>query len=364
MTATFDYYKLAHPEQGVSSGFVYKTVPHITLKSSAHNESPEQETLYDQPEIEKRKVRISGPFTVEALPAPVGTLTVKPLDDEENPAPFFHENAAKKQSDWMQELKASGILGRKGEKIKFSRIELLENTKFLHADAETEETQNGSPARKRAVICFAGETRPLDTRMVNQALYEAQHIIPQPSYLIFAAFQFDPAAAKVIDETHWPGVVLLKVQMNPDLMTGDLKKKVSTSQSFWLVGQPDVELICIEKSADESKYKVKVKGFDHYDIKQGIVNSGNADRIAMWMLDTDYDGMCVDPKQVFFPMEGSNEGWSKLAKTLKAEINQDLIEKYRGTESLPFIVKDNTLIAVKIVDDRGIESMKVIAISC
>jgi adenine-specific DNA-methyltransferase len=358
MTATFDYYKLAHPEQGVSSGFVYKTVPHITLKSIANNEPPEQETLYDQPEIEKRKVRISGPFTVEALPAPV----VKPLDDEESPAPFFHENAAKKQSDWMQELKASGILGRKGEKIKFVRIETLENTKFLHADAETDETKDHT-ARKRAVICFAGETRPLDTRIVNQALYEAQHIIPQPSYLIFAAFQFDPSAAKVIDETNWPGVVLLKVQMNPDLMTTDLKRKVSTSQSFWLVGQPDVELIRIEKGADKGKYKVKVKGFDYYDIKQGIVNSGNADRIAMWMLDTDYDGMCVDPKQVFFPMEGSNEGWGKLAKTLKAEINQDLIEKYRGTESLPFIVKDNTLIAVKIVDDRGIESLKVIVIT-
>jgi adenine-specific DNA-methyltransferase len=54
MTAVFDYYKLAHPEQGVSSGFVYKTVPHITLKSIANNEPPEQETLYDQPEVEKR----------------------------------------------------------------------------------------------------------------------------------------------------------------------------------------------------------------------------------------------------------------------------------------------------------------------
>jgi adenine-specific DNA-methyltransferase len=80
------------------------------------------------------------------------------------------------------------------------------------------------------------------------------------------------------------------------------------------------------------------------------------------MLDTDYDGMCVEPKQVFFPMEGTNEGWGKLAKTLKAEIDQDLIEKYRGTESLPFEVKNNTLIAVKIVDDRGIESMKVISV--
>jgi adenine-specific DNA-methyltransferase len=385
MTATFDFYKIKDEEETTnntnkdsfvnirtisertegtlrgkilncpSNGFIYKTVPHITLKSIANNETPEKETLYDQPEIEKRKVRITGPFTVEALPAPV----VIPLDDLDNPAPYFHENTAQKQFDWMQELKASGILGRKGEKIKFSRIEPIENKKFLHADAETEEDKG---ERKRAVINFAGETQPLDTRMVNQALYEAQHLIPQPSYVIFAAFQFDPAAAGVIDETDWKGVALLKVQMNPDLMTGDLKKKISTSQSFWLIGQPDVDLICIDKGKDKSKYKVKVKGFDYYDIKKAAVNSGNADQIAMWMLDTDYDGMCVEPKQVFFPMEGSNDGWGKLAKTLKAEIDQDLIEKYRGTESLPFEVKDNTLIAVKIVDDRGIESLKVLAV--
>ena len=353
MTATFDYYKLAHPEQGVGSGFVYKTVPHITLKSIANNEPAEQEILYDQPEIEKRKIRITGPFTVEALPAP----TVKPLEDDDSPAPFFYENEATKQYNWMQELKATGILGRQGEKIKFVRIEPLIETKFLHANAETDEKE-----RKRAVICFAGETRPLDTRMVNQAINEVEQIRPTPAYLIFAAFQFDPAASKVIDDIKYPGLTLLKIQMNPDLMTGDLKKKQSTNQSFWLVGQPDVELIQITKGEDKGKYKVKVKGFDYYDIKKGIVDSGGSDKIALWMLDTDYDGMCVEPKQVFFPMEGTNEGWSKLAKTLKAEIDQDLIEKYRGTESLPFEVKDNTLIAVKIVDDRGIESLKVITV--
>jgi adenine-specific DNA-methyltransferase len=198
--------------------------------------------------------------------------------------------------------------------------------------------------------------------MVTQALNEAETIRPKPFYIIFAAFQFDPAAAKVIDDTNWPGVTLLKAQMNTDLMTGDLKKKVSTSQSFWLVGQPDVELIKIEKGEDKGKYKVKVKGFDYYDIKEGIVNSGGIDKIAMWMLDTDYDNMSVDPKQVFFPMEGSNEGWGKLAKILKAEINQNLIEKYRGTESIPFTIKDNTQIAVKIVDDRGIESLKIVKV--
>jgi adenine-specific DNA-methyltransferase len=350
MTAAFDYYRLAHPEQGVSSGFVYKTVPHITLKSIANNEPPEQETLYDQPEIEKKKTRISGPFTVEALPAPV----VRPLEDaEDGPAPFFHENAAKKQGDWMQELQATGILGRGGEKIQFSRVEALEGTQFLHGSAETKEKEP-----RYAVICFAGETSPLDTRMVNQAMNEAEKIRPKPAYIIFAAFQFDPAAANLIEDTKWPGVTLLKVQMNTDLMTADLKKKSSASQSFWLVGQPDVDLITIEKGT----YKVKVQGFDYYDVKTGKVISGGTDKIAMWLLDTDYDGMCIEPKQVFFPMEGKNEGWDKLAKVLKAEIDPDLIEKYRGVESLPFTVKENTLIAVKIVDDRGIESLKIISV--
>jgi adenine-specific DNA-methyltransferase len=354
MTATFDYYKLAHPANGVSSGFVYTTVPHVTLKSIANNEPAEQETLYDQPEKEKRKTRISGPFTVEALPAPV---VVKSLDDASNPAPFFYENYAKKQSDWMQELLATGILGRQGEKIHFSRVEPLEGTKFLHAEAETKEKES-----RRAVICFAGETSPLDIRMVNQALTETEHIRPKPAYIIFAAFQFDPSAAKLINDTKWPEVTLLEAQMNPDLMTKDLKKKSSGSQSLWLVGQPDVELINIEKGEHKGKYKIKVKGFDYYDIQKKEVISGSSNKIALWMLDTDYDGMCVEPKQVFFPMEGKDEGWAKLAKTLKAEIDQDLIEKYRGTESLPFEVKDNTTIAVKIVDDRGIESLKVIPI--
>jgi adenine-specific DNA-methyltransferase len=68
-----------------ANGFIYKTVPHITLKSIANNEPPETETLYDQPEIEKRITRISGPFTVEALPAPVGLPDVKPIGEKESP---------------------------------------------------------------------------------------------------------------------------------------------------------------------------------------------------------------------------------------------------------------------------------------
>lgn len=347
MTATFDYYKLAHEEQGVGSGFLYKTVPHITLKSIANNEPPAQEILYDQPEIDKTKVRVTGPFTVEALPAPV----VKPLDDVlQN-----DDDISAKQTDWRDQLLATGILGRGGARLEFSRVEPLSGTRYLQAEAETKED-----TPRRAVICFAGETKPLDSRMVALALDEAENLRPAPKLIVFAAFQFDPEAAKDIDSTNWPGVTLLKAQMNTDLMTEDLKKKRSSDQSFWLVGQPDVELIHDKRTKD--KYKVKVNGFDYYDVKKGTVESGSTSRIAMWMLDMDYDGMCIEPDMVFFPMGGKKDGWNKLAKTLKTEINMDLIDKYAGNESLWFTAQPNTAIAVKIIDDRGIESLKVIRI--
>ena len=66
------------------------------------------------------------------------------------------------------------------------------------------------------------------------------------------------------------------------------------------------------------------------------------------------------PRQVFFPLSGEKDGWARLAKNLRAEIDEELIEAYRGTESLPFAAGGYNRIAVKIVDDRGIESLKVV----
>ena len=347
ITAAYDYYKLTHEEQGVGSGFIYKTAPHVTIGSIVNDEPPATETLYDQPEIDKSKVRITGPFTVEALPAPV----VKPLDEIAD----WDENSSAKQADWREQLRSTGILGRNGVKLEFSRVEPLSGTRFLQAEAETKEN-----APRRAVICFGGETKPLDSRMVEMALDEAETLRPAPKLLVFAAFQFDPEAARHIEETNWPDMALLKVQMNTDLMTDDLKKKRSSDQSFWLVGQPDVELIPDKRS--KTLYKVRVNGFDYYNVKTGRVESGGASKIAMWMLDTSYDGMCIEPDQVFFPMGGKKDGWNKLAKTLRAEINPDLIDKYAGNESLWFHAQPNSQIAVKIIDDRGIESLKVIRI--
>ncbi len=77
-------------------------------------------------------------------------------------------------------------------------------------------------------------------------------------------------------------------------------------------------------------------------------------------LDTDYDGMSLFPHQVFFPMAGEKEGWAKLAKNLRAQLDEELIEAYRGKVSLPFPAGEHRRAAVKVVDDRGIESIKLI----
>ena len=376
MTASYDYYQLAHPAEGVGSGFEYKKVPHITLKSIANNEPPATETLYDQPIKDTKKTRITGPFTVEAVPAP----TVQPLDAITTPEPATPEPATAdetivrsgetlRQSEWRDELLKSGIRGKGGQHISFSRIETLP-CRYLHADAETKPDDSGADGVKdvntastsrRAVISFGPEHAPLEQRQVENAVQEAQTLVPKPELVVFMAFQFDPEAAKDIDETDWPGVKMLKVQMNADLQTDDLKKKRASNESFWLIGQPDVSLRRIRRGENTDRWQVEVHGYDYFNTKSGHVESGNTEKIAVWMLDTDYDGRSLYPSQVFFPMAGDKEGWTKLARNLKSEIDEEMIEAYRGILSLPFDLGENQRIAVKIVDDRGIESLRVLA---
>jgi adenine-specific DNA-methyltransferase len=376
MTSLFDYYELAHPEEGVGSGFRYKTVPHITLKSIANN--PEikegmsrekidaaiakhapQETLYDQPHVDRNKARVTGPFTVEAVPAP----TVTPLTDIEMEQTADDSVARTgptlRQEEWRDELLKTGIRGKGGQMIHFSRVEPLGGTRYLHADAETDGDQP-----ERVVVSFGSVDAPLEQRQVELAFGEAHSLMPRPSIIVFAAFQFDPEAAKDIDALtkEKTGMTFLKAQMNTDLLTEDLKKKRANNQSFWLIGQPDVEVREVKNGDEVGKCQVEVHGFDYYNTRTGNIESGDTSKIAMWMLDTDYDGRSLYPRQVFFPLADSKGGWSRLAKNLKAQIDEELVEAYRGTVSLPFEPGEHRRLAVKIVDDRGIESLKVVEV--
>ena len=353
MTSIFDYYELSYQENGVSGGFEYEKTEHITLGSIANEEPPTEEILYDRPIVNRTKKRVTGPFTVEAVPS---QRVVNLEEVEENSSTRDLDNTIARSgetvrlSDWIDELSKTGIREKGGRALKFSRISPLQGTKWLQAEGETLEG-------RKAFISFGPEYAPLEERQVELAIEEAKQLSPKP-LIIFASFQFDPEAAKNIDELKWPGVTAIKCQMNTDLLIDDLKKKKANEESsFWLIARPDIEL---QKRGE--KYVVTVNGFDYYDTQTGEIKSGSPSNIAMWELDTDYNGRSLYPKQVFFPLEGENGGWNKLTKALRAYIDEDLISNYAGNKSLPFKVGKNKQIAVKIIDDRGIESLRVLKV--
>lgn len=345
MTGVFDYYSLAHENEGLKSGFKYKTASHTMLSDIAYDRNPKQEILYDQPLIDKTLTRISGPFTVESVPSPV-VNSIDALSDENQ-----NQNKITIQQEWRDELLRTGIRGKGTQRIEFSRIQTHPASKWIHAIGETKEKKP-----KHVAIAFGPEHAPLEQRQVERVFEESSSLQPKPEIIIFVAMQFDPEAAKDIDKKDYSGVMLLKVEMNKDLQTQDLKKKQSTNESFWLMGSPDIEC----KKQKDGKYIVIVNGFDYYNTKTDEVESGGASKIAMWSLDTNYDGRSVYPQQVFFPMDGKSGGWNKLSKTLQAYIDEDLITKYFGIESIPFELGSNKRIAIRIIDDRGIESLKII----
>ena len=126
-------------------------------------------------------------------------------------------------------------------------------------------------------------------------------------------------------------MTFLTAQMNADLLTEDLKKKRANNQSFWLVGRPDVDLRQDCKGRRQRQVpKSRSMASTTTTREPATIESGDTSKIAMWLLDTDYDGRSLYPRQVFFPLADEDGGWAKLAKNLKAEIDPDLIEAYRG----------------------------------
>ena len=472
MTASFDYYALKYPHEGLRGGFVYKTVPHVTLKSIANNpdidslyeryhpaieealqdlntalqaadfrlppftvtaggrkgqrldfrygatllewEVPfalprdwvaparpttddstatppdlesdpiasalarfhaarqtmqrqmdaaiaahaEPEVLYDQPALERDKLRVSGPFTVEAVPFPSVKSLDEALEPDQADASIARTRESGRQHQWRDELLKTGIRGKGGQKLGFADLEALptgggtdggEPLRYLHATGHLD-------SGERVVVSFGPEHGALEQRQVSHALDEASLLFPVPKMLVFCAFAFDPEAAKDIDAIH--GITALKAQMNTDLLTDDLKKARASNQSFWLMGQPDVE----KRRRADGRWEVEVHGFDYFDTVKGELVSGGKGKIALWLLDTDYDDRSVYPRQAFFPLADQANGWAKLRRDLRAGLDEARLDAFRGTVSLPFAAGEHRKIAVKIVDDRGIESLKVMAL--
>ena len=376
MTASFPYYKLQDEKAGVAGGFVCKEVPHVTLKSVANGLEPETETLCDRPESDRKRARVSGPFTVEALPAPVVTspeeiaagLSPGPGTAD---GPEVGDDAARGRETarhmvWRDELSENGVRLKNGRVLEFSRVETFSQGEFLHLEVETKGAGGAGP--ERGFVSFGPEHAPMSGLQAERALQEAGRQGPRPTLLVFAAFEFDPEAARTLDEFQWRGGEVVRAKMDPDLHVQDLKrqKRQKGDAAFWLMGRPDAELRRAEDgagSAGSDAWVAEVRGFDYYNPRREAgkrLETGGPERIAMWMLDPDYDGRLLYPRQVFFPMSGKNEGWGRLSRDLRSELDPERMERYRGTVSLPFELGAHRRAAVKIVDDMGIESLRVL----
>jgi adenine-specific DNA-methyltransferase len=396
MTAVFPYYKLSDEEMGVKGGFIYEEVPHITLKSIAQNEPPAKETLFDKPEIDRKKIRVSGPFTVEGIPQLYGSDDFSDVSYEAeveaverlSPSPSSPPlkggesslapggrgvgrggtiDAVNHIHTLIELLRKDGVTFPGNKRMKFENF-IPVSGGFIHAEGEPIE-KNGL---KKIAVSFGPPHGPVTLRQVEDGIREA-HINGYDG-IIFCGFAFDSSA---MDVKH-PKVKVFYSHIRPDVLVGDLLKTTASSQLFTVFGEPDIEITSLPSApslklrggggsydltkggkggfSGDTEYQVILKGVDIYDPLTGEVYSDNGDRIAAWFIDTDYDKRAFCISQAFFP---DSSAWDKLKRALKASIDEDKFELLTSTHSLPFKLGKEKRIAVKVIDHRGNEVMVV-----
>lgn len=346
LTATYPYYQLCYPEQGVDSGFVYETVPHITLESIAQNKPPREETLYDKPNIERNKVRVSGPFTVEAIPIP---SIRDPFEESVTQAEEVISSAKGDEHtnfilDMIDALRKSGINKVGGGTFRFQRLNAIRSAGILHAEGELDV---GNGELRSFAVSFGPRYGPVTLTQVEEAVQQSRG---KYNGVAILGFTFDAPAMEFL-KRDLP-LQVIGGYINNDVLVGDLLKTQKGSQLFTLFGQADI-------GVEETKkgFVVRLNGVDFYNPQTGEVESAGREQIAAWFVDEDYDGRTFCISQAFFP--GGKNPWEKLQRALKATIDPEHFEQLRGMESLPFKLGEHHRIAVKVIDHRGNEMLEV-----
>jgi adenine-specific DNA-methyltransferase len=403
MCARFVYYVLADSADGTSKeaevtarppigngytgdvrkGFVYKRVPHITLKSIAQNpdiregmsrddidaviaKHAESELLVDRPYVDNRKVRVTGRFTVESL-SPHRVL------DEDRPPPTHTQAAAASDTNApsfeqtiLDNLRKAGVHNTfKGEEIRFDRLDLYAGTWI---QAEGEFTDAGGEAR-RVAISLGPEHGTVGPDHIKEAAKEAMRGAGI-DLLVVCGFAFDPHSGEtarefaptgdgfaVAEERRLGRLRVLLARMNPDLaMGGDLLKKTGAGNLFMVFGEPDVD---IRRMGDE--LEVEVRGVDVYDPTTGEVRSSSTDDIACWFIDSNYNGESFFVRHAYFT--GGNDPYAQLRRALRADIDEDAWGSLYSTVSRRFPVPETGRIAVKVINHYGDEVLQVYDVS-
>jgi len=314
-------------------------------------EDASQETLYDQPEEDRSIVRVSGPFTVEAIPPPIYE-TESPIESApEEIEETFKEGIGDALPDshfatLTNLLKQDGVTFPNNRKIKLETL-TARSGGVLHAEGEAES--------KKYAFSFGPLHGAVSLMQVEDGLRDAY----RGGYdeIIFCGFAFDPEAQAAIEANPHPSLKAHLSHIRPDIILkdaegGSLLKTTSSSQLFTVFGEPDIEL-----QKEEDDFTIKLLGVDVYDPIEGTVHSENASKIAAWFIDTDYDGRTFCIVQAFFP---NKDAWKKLERALKGKLDEDRFDLLTGQISLPFKAGKHKKAAVKVIDQRGNEVMRVV----
>ena len=366
ITAVFPYYELFDKENGnIRQGFVYKTVPHITLKSLANDLEPDEEILYDQPKEDKKKIRVSGPFTVETLqsfdvinPDAIGV-------EERNEAEDFQERI-------FAHLKSSGIRnGAKNEQAIFYNMEAVSNP-YLNAKGYYKDAKG---KERLAYFHIGPKFGTVSKRAVSEAIKEFRGIAMNEgaSWLCVLGFSFEDNINE--KDYNLGSYVVSKVRMHDDLMQDGLLKKDKGAGAFITIGEPDIAIV--EDEGGKTVH-VEILGLDIYDPIKDIVKPRSVEDIAYWEIDDDYDGeqfvvrglhFCGGKKDDFDAWKKGLQSVApkatkkKAETTLRLQLNEELWDTLYGFKSQPIEKRQGRKIAVRVISQFGEESTKVLTVS-
>ncbi|HET8549102.1 MAG TPA: site-specific DNA-methyltransferase [Bryobacteraceae bacterium] len=350
LTATFPWYELKDESRGPAGGFVYKRrqnskgeevggiVPHITLKSIANNEPPQEEVLVDRPETVSAITRVTGPFCFEStMPTALG------IENEVAEAPQSTDHPAR----MLEVLRHSPVLRLPhNQTLTLKSIKAPGKTLVLNAEAIA---TNGSD--RPVAFVFGPEDGPVTERLVWEAAREAH--AKNYTQLFVVGFAIEANARRLVENCEAViGIPAAYVQASTDLTMGDLLKNMRSSHIFSVCGLPDIDL----RKADDDLYEVELRGLDTFNPVDMEAEPVAASDVPAWFLDTDYNDLCFHVCQAFFPRTGA---WDNLKRALRATHEETVWDHLSGTVSAPFDGGNHKQIAVKVMDVRGNELLVV-----
>ena len=342
LTARYNFFELRDSAKGVDGGFTYETDQKLTPGDFAKGLEPEVVSFIDRPKVEKAKVRVSGPFTVEAL----SRYAINPTDDAPAAGPSV-EDAADHVETLLSALKIQGIPRPGGKPAKIESLSKLIGVGSLHAEGVLE--RDGKHIR--FAVSLGPRFGAITMAQVSDALQDAIGF----GLVVFAGFAVSPDAQAQLATGRVGGVDVALLLANHDLLAGDLLKNTSASQTFRLYASPDVRI-----QSEELGWRATVEGVDSFDAATGEVLSHGRSGVQAWFLDDAYDGRVFRVSQAFFPV---SNGWERLTKALRGTVDADLLEQLHSWTSLPFETPESGKIAVRVISDDGNASEVIVAVS-